>query len=84
METFPILIIVLVSFTVLLLVWLAISSCLGDEIRAHLSGRPRRMIPTTFGLQYAQMMRQSGSTAGCEQIEMESILDSDESRDRWS
>jgi hypothetical protein len=79
MEAFSILIILCVCFVILLIVWFAISSCLGDEIRAHLSGRSRRRIPTTFGLQYAQIMGQSGSTAGWEQIEMQDMLDSDES-----
>jgi hypothetical protein len=73
--------ILLLSFLVLLLAWFAISSCLGDEIRAQWSGRATRYVPTTFGLQYARMMGHGGNQAGWEQIEMEDMLDkSDEHR----
>ena len=75
MNTFLILIILLVSFVVLLLAWFAISSCLGDEIRQHLSGRSRRTVPTTFGLQYARVMGHGGNQSGWEQIEMEDMID---------
>lgn len=78
MNTFLILIILLLSFVVLLLAWFAISSCLGDDIRALLSGRSRNTMATTFGLQYARMMGHGGSQAGWEQIEMEDMLDKDD------
>lgn len=81
MNTFLILMILLLSFLVLLLAWFAISSCLGDEIRARWSGRSTSYMPTTFGLQYARMMAHGGNQAGWEQIEMEDMLDkSDEYR----
>ncbi len=67
--------ILIIVFMILTLVFFAISSCLGDDIRAHFSGRRRETIPTTFGLQYAQMMGQSGNAAGWEQIEMEDMLE---------
>lgn len=75
MNTLLLLIVALLSFIVLLLAWFAISSCLGDEIRAHLSGRSIRTIPTTFGLQYARTMGHGGNQAGWEQIEMVDMLD---------
>lgn len=76
------LLIIAVVFIVLLLAWFAISSCLGDEIRAHLSGRQQERTPTTFGLQYARMVGQSGNTAGWEQIELQDMLDTtDDHRD---
>jgi len=75
MNTFLLLIIVLLSFLVLLLAWFAISSCLGDEIRALLSGRQQRFVPTTYGLQYARAVAHDGTQAGWEQIEMEDMLD---------
>ena len=77
MKTTYLLLIGLLCFTVLLLAWFAISSCLGDEIRAQWSGRARSTIPTTFGLQYARLMGQSGDRSAWEQIEMEDLLDSD-------
>lgn len=72
MNTFLLFIILLTSFTILILAFFALSSCLGDEVRAAWSsGRQRRRtIPTTFGQQYARMM---GSSGGWEQIEMEDL-----------
>jgi hypothetical protein len=75
MDTFAILLILLVSFLVLVLVWFAISSCLGDEVRAAISSRRRNFVPTTYGLQYARMMGHGGSQTGWEQIEMEDMID---------
>ncbi|TKA76279.1 hypothetical protein B0A55_01833 [Friedmanniomyces simplex] len=57
------------------LAFFALSSCLGDEIRAAWSGRSMTNMPTTYGLQYARIMGQSGQQAGWEQIEMEDMLD---------
>ena len=82
MNTFLILMIFLLWFIVLLLAWFAISSCLGDEIRAQWSGRARNAIPTTFGLQYARVMGHGGNQAGWEQIEMEDMLDKHEEHRR--
>ena len=82
MQTSTVLLITLISVVIVLLVFFAISSCLGDDIRAHFSGRRREVIPTTFGLQYAQMMGQGGASAGWEQIEMQDMIDGDELRRR--
>lgn len=79
MNTFLLLIVLLLSFGVLVLAFFALSSCLGDEIRAAWSGRQNsRTIPTTFGLQYARMMGQSSGNAGWEQIEMQDMIDGDD------
>lgn len=76
MNSFYTLLIIVIVFLILLIIWFAISSCLGDEIRAHISGRRRERTPTTFGLQYARMMGQSGnSNAGWEQIELQDMMD---------
>ena len=75
MNTFLLLVILLLSFVVLVLAWFAISSCLGDEIRAHLSGRRQLYVPTSYGMQYARVMGHGGNQAGWEQIEMEDMLD---------
>lgn len=82
MDSFTLLVVILLSFVVLLLAWWAISSCLGDEIRSHTSGRTSRTIPTTFGQQYARLMGHGTSQAGWEQIEMEDMFDKDEDRRR--
>ena len=64
------------GFIVLILAFFALSSCLGDEIRAAWSGRSRNHTPTTYGLQYARVLGHSGdSQTGWEQIEMEDRLD---------
>ena len=82
MNTFLLLIIFLLCFFVLLLAWFAISSCLGDEIRAAWSGRSREIIPTTYGMQYARVMGHEGGQGGWEQIEMEDMVDKDWQRER--
>ncbi|EMC91668.1 hypothetical protein BAUCODRAFT_300301 [Baudoinia panamericana UAMH 10762] len=69
------LLIVLVSFLVLLLAFFALSSCLGDDIRAAWAGQRRSVVPTTYGLQYARVMGHGGTQAGWEHIEMEDMLD---------
>jgi hypothetical protein len=76
MKTVILLFIFLLSFVVLVFAFFALSSCLGDELRAAWSGRPRNgMPPTTYGLQYARIMSHGGNQAGCDQIEMEDMLD---------
>lgn len=81
MNSFIVLLVLLLSFLILILAWFAISSCLGDEIRAQFSGRASTYVPTTFGLQYARLMGHGGNQAGWEQIEMEEMIDkSDEHR----
>lgn len=74
MNTFSALTIALIAFVILLLVFWALSSCLGDEIRAHLSGG-RTTQPTTYGLQYARMMDNGGMSSGWEHIEMDDMMD---------
>ena len=78
MNTFLLLVVVLLSFLILLLAFFALSSCLGDDIRAAWSGRQSGSIPTTFGLQYARMMGHSSGQAGWEQIEMQNMLDDED------
>ncbi|KAK4900092.1 hypothetical protein LTR27_002855 [Elasticomyces elasticus] len=75
MNWFRVLLVLLLCFLILVLVFFALSSCLGDEIRAAWSGRSTSVVPTTYGMQYARMMGQSGQHAGWEQIEMEDMLD---------
>jgi len=74
MNLFLLLLVLLFTFLALLLAWFVISSCLGDEIRAHLSGRRQTFALTTYGLQYARVMGHGGNQAGWEQIEMEDML----------
>lgn len=75
MNSFLVLMILLLCFLMLILAWFAISSCLGDEIRAAFSSRRRNFVPTTYGQQYARMMGHGGNQAGWEQIEMEDMID---------
>lgn len=82
MNGFYILLLLLFGFLVLVLAFFALSSCLGDEIRAAWSGRRRAIVPTTFGQQYARFMGQGGHYS--EHIEMEDMMDtwnSDDSND---
>lgn len=76
MNTFTILCIALLGFVVLVLALFALSSCLGDELRAVWSGREPGP-PTTYGLQYGRSLMNSGSHTGWEQIEMADLLDKD-------
>ena len=82
MNTFLILMIVLLCFIILVLAWFALSSCLGDEIRAAWSGPRKQYIPTTYGLQYARVMGHGGAQSGWEQIEMEDMIDKADERRR--
>lgn len=76
MDLFIIFLISFISFMVILAVFWALSSCLGDEVRAHWAGRSSATsVPTTFGLQYARIMGNSANQAGWEQIEMEDMMD---------
>lgn len=74
MNTFLLILILLLCFIVLILAWFAISSCLGDEIRAAWSGSRTRTLPTTYGLQYAHLMGQGGHGSYSEHIEMENMM----------
>lgn len=84
MNTFLLLLTLLFTFAILILAFFALSSCLGDEIRAAWSGRrSNSTIPTTFGLQYARLMSsQSSGGGGWEGIEMQEMLDENEDKDR--
>ncbi|KAI7210759.1 hypothetical protein KC333_g8054 [Hortaea werneckii] len=73
-------------FLTFLLAFFALSSCLGDEIRAvwFQQGRRRNSRsaapPTTYGLQYARFMGGAAggdvhASSGWEGIEMEDLLD---------
>lgn len=75
MDWFLALIIFLLCFVVLVLVFFALSSCLGDEMRAVLSGCSGATMPTTYGMQYARNIGEGGNPAGWEQIEMEDMFD---------
>lgn len=77
MEFLLIFVIFAAVFLAIVLAFFALSSCLGDEIRAAWSGgRARRAAPTTYGLQYAQLMGSGGHSGGgySEHIEMEDML----------
>lgn len=74
MNVFLLAMVGLATFLILVLALFALSSCLGDEIRAAWSGR-RQCVPTTFGQQYARSMGHGGNQAGWEQIEMEDLMD---------
>lgn len=74
MNVFLLAMVGLATFLILVLALFALSSCLGDEIRAAWSGR-RQYVPTTFGQQYARSMGYGGNQAGWEQIEMEDLMD---------
>ncbi|KAI7545515.1 hypothetical protein KC331_g6172 [Hortaea werneckii] len=74
-------------FLTLLLAFFALSSCLGDEIRAVWFQQGRRQgsrsaaPPTTYGLQYARFMGGGAAggdvhaSSGWEGIEMQDLLD---------
>lgn len=73
MNTFLLLMVGLATFLALTLAWFAISSCLGDEIRALLSRRRRQYIPTTYSMQHYGRVGMAPS-AGWEGIEMENMI----------
>jgi hypothetical protein len=52
------------------LAYLALSSCMGDGLRARVGGM-------TFNRSYARGLRGGGATGGWEQIEMEDMLGDD-------
>lgn len=73
MNTFTIIMLLLFCFVVLVLAFFALSSCLGDDIRAVWNGRRNASMPTTYGLQYARSLNSGGTNL--EHIEMENMLD---------
>jgi hypothetical protein len=76
MSSFLLVVVLVTVFAMLVLLWFALSSCLGDEICAAWSrGRQQeRALPTTYGLQYAQLFGSAGRHGLSEQIEMDAIL----------
>jgi hypothetical protein len=61
------------------LVFLALSSCMGDRFRARVAGIPVTFNPrhATFGRQYTRGFGSGAGSAGWEQIEMEDMLGED-------
>ncbi|PLB47201.1 hypothetical protein P170DRAFT_478061 [Aspergillus steynii IBT 23096] len=68
----------LVFFTpvLLLLVWLALSSCLGSRFRSQFPRVPLRPGLDAYGRDYLRTMASSGP-AMSEQIELENLVESD-------
>ncbi|KAJ9304993.1 hypothetical protein DTO217A2_5485 [Paecilomyces variotii] len=69
---------------VVFLVFLALSSCLGDSLRAHFAGFPIRPRIDSYDRNYLRTMTNSGP-AMSEQIELEEMLrepEYDEEHDR--
>jgi hypothetical protein len=67
----------------LLVVFLALSSCMGDSFRASLAGIPVTFNPrnATFGRQYTRGFGSGAGSAGWEQIEMEDMMGEDSDQD---
>jgi hypothetical protein len=61
------------------LVFLALSSCMGDGFRARVAGIPVTWNPrnATFGRHYTRGLGSGAGSAGWEQIEMEDMLGED-------
>jgi hypothetical protein len=61
------------------LVFLAMSSCMGDSFRASIAGIPVTLNPrhSTFGRQYTRAFGSGAGSAGWEQIEMEDMMGED-------
>jgi hypothetical protein len=59
------------------LVFLALSSCMGDRFRAHVSGITFNPRHASFGRGYARGLGSGAGQAGWEQIEMEDMLGED-------
>ena len=59
------------------LVFLALSSCMGDQFRARVAGIPVTFNPrhASFGRQYTRGFGSGAGSAGWEQIEMEDLMD---------
>jgi hypothetical protein len=60
-------------------VFLALSSCMGDQFRARVAGIPVTFNPrhATFGRQYTRGLGSGAGNGGWEQIEMEDMLGED-------
>jgi hypothetical protein len=81
-----VLIIVFLLFFIPLFFWLvflALSSCMGDQFRASISGIPVTFNPrhARFGRNYARGFGSGAASAGWEQIEMEDMLGDDSEED---
>ncbi|OCK80200.1 hypothetical protein K432DRAFT_382435 [Lepidopterella palustris CBS 459.81] len=65
----------------LLVAFLALSSCLGDNFRARFSGITINAVHASYGRNYARGLGSGAGQAGWEQIEMENILHGSEEDD---
>lgn len=77
-----VLILLTLIFFVPLLLWivfLALSSCMGDQFRASISGIPVTFNPRNarFGRNYGRSFGSGAGSTGWEQIEMEDMLGED-------
>jgi hypothetical protein len=74
----PIVVIIIFFFPFLLFIaYLALSSCLGNEFRASLSGDLANRPRMSFGRNYGQTLGSGAGQAGWEQIEMEDLISAD-------
>ncbi|TIA19306.1 hypothetical protein D6C81_04743 [Aureobasidium pullulans] len=62
---------------VALLVWFALSSCLGDNVRARIGGTTINPRHGAYGRTYARNLPSYPGAAGSEAIEMEDMLHND-------
>lgn len=62
---------------VLFLVYLALSSCMGDSFRARVGGITFNPRHASYGRSYARGLRSGAGSGGWEQIEMEDMLGED-------
>ena len=65
----------------LLLVFLALSSCMGDSFRASVAGIPVTFRHASFGRQYTRGFGSGTASGGWEQIEMEDMMGEDSEED---
>ncbi|OJD40683.1 glutamine amidotransferase type 1 [Diplodia corticola] len=66
---------------VMFIAWMALSSCLGDSLRATIAGASMNPRQASFGRSYARGLGSGTGQAGWEQIEMEEMLDHVEDSD---
>ncbi|TKX21895.1 hypothetical protein C1H76_5787 [Elsinoe australis] len=59
----------------LLLAWCALSSCLGDSVRARFGGVTVNPRYGNYGRSYARQMASGAGQGGWEQIEMQDMMD---------
>lgn len=66
---------------ILFLVYLGLSSCMGDRFRARVSGITFNPRHASFGRNYRRGMGSGAGSAGWEQIEMEDMMGEDSEED---